>query len=272
MTRKSLKLVLIAVAIYAVAMGAVYLRQEQLLFYPSKLTASYPLNHAKDVTEVAIEVDGAVLSALHLRSPNSKRVALFFHGNAGNLAHWFEDVSVYREAGVDLLMVDYRGYGKSTGQIDGQEQLVADAAAAWRYLSAVSPDKELVLIGQSMGSGVAAQLAARIESGALPQPKSLKLALISPFESLQQLVWEKVPWVLPAVLRYPLRTDLAIARLKSPIHILHGVGDTLIPVAHAERLVAQRPGTQLVKIDGAGHNDLHQFSSFRTQLKSFLSD
>ena len=266
-----MKLALIAGAIYAVAMAAVYLRQEQLLFYPSKLTASYPLNHAKDVTEVVIEVDGAVLSALHLRSPNSQRVALFFHGNAGNLAHWFDDVSVYREAGVDLLMVDYRGFGKSTGEIDGQEQLVADAAAAWRYLSGVSPNKELVLMGQSMGSGVAAQVAAQIESGTLPQPKSLQLVLISPFESLQQLVWEKAPWVLPAVLRYPLRTDQAVNLVKSPVYILHGAGDTLIPVSHAERLAARRPGTKLVKIDGAGHNDLHQSSGFRALLSGVLS-
>ena len=122
-------------ALYGTAIAWVSLRQESLLFYPAPL----PPEHAfalPDVHEVSVDVGGARLSALHLRLPDPKGVVFFLHGNAGNLSTWFTGSAFYRRANYDLFMVDYRGYGKSTGRIDSEEQLRADVRKVW---DAVAP-------------------------------------------------------------------------------------------------------------------------------------
>ena len=119
-----------AVAAYALLLAWVYWRQESLLFQPEPLAPGHMFG-LPDVREVRIDVDGATLSALHLKLPQPRGVVFFLHGNGGNLATWFTNSDFYRKANYDLFMIDYRGYGKSSGRIEGEAQLRADVRAAW---------------------------------------------------------------------------------------------------------------------------------------------
>jgi uncharacterized protein len=189
-------------------------------------------------------------------------VVFFLHGNAGNLDSWFVNADFYRRLNFDLFMLDYRGYGKSSGRIESQAQLEADVRAAWAGIAPRYAGLRRVLIGRSLGSALAAGLAAQV------QPELT--VLVSPYESLAALAAEHYRWVPQALLRYPLRTDDAVARIKSPLLLVHGEQDTLIEPKHSERLQQLAPHAERVLIKGAGHNDLQQFPAYLDALATRL--
>ena len=200
--------------------------------------------------ETWIEVPGARLHALHLRLPKPDGVVYYLHGNAGHLQSWFVNVDFYRRANHDLLMLDYRGFGKSSGRIRSEAELQADVAAAWAHVAPRYAGLRRVFFGRSLGSGLAAKLAAEV------QPELT--VLVSPYLSVTELARQHYPWVPGAVLRYPLRTDLVLPRIEGRVQLLHGERDRLIPSWHSLRLQSLRPGTELLLLPGADHNDLHR--------------
>jgi pimeloyl-ACP methyl ester carboxylesterase len=248
---------------YAALLGALYVGQEKLLFHPRTLPADHRFNAGADVHEVFIDVPGARLHALHLRLPDPDGVVFYLHGNAGHLQSWFVNTAPYRRANLDLFMLDYRGFGKSGGRIESEAQLQADVRAAWQHVAAAYEGRHRVMIGRSLGTGLVAGLAAEV------QPELT--VLISPYESIAALAGEIYPWVPGALLRYPLRTDLALPRIRGPVLMLHGDQDTTIPVDHSQRLLALAPNARRVVIEGAGHNDLQSFDAYRQALAEALA-
>ncbi len=252
----------LAVAIYAAALVLLWFGQERLLFQPTPLAASHPLAREPDVHERFVEVPGARLSLLELRLPDPKGVVFFLHGNAGNLESWFVNADFYRRANFDLVMLDYRGYGKSSGRIASEAQLHGDVSAVWQQVAPRYAGKRVVFLGRSLGTGLAATLAAQ-------SPPDLTL-LVSPYESMVALARTHYPWVPGALLRYPLRTDEQIGRIRGPLVLLHGELDTLIPPAHSEALRLRAPQARLVLVPGGGHNDLQQFDSYLQAVTAAL--
>jgi pimeloyl-ACP methyl ester carboxylesterase len=246
-------LAVIAVAALLGLAAVVYLRQEALLFFPEPLPADYAFG-LPDVAEVRIEVEGATLSALHLKLPHPKGVVFFLHGNAGNLANWFVKAPFYRQANFDLFMLDYRGYGKSTGRIQSEVQLRDDVAAAWRQLAPGYRSLRTVFYGRSLGTALAAGLAAQV------QPDLT--ILVSPYWSMTELAHLHYPLLPTALLRYPLRTFQDITRIQGPVLLIHGERDPLIPFDHSVRLQALARNAQVVRIEGAAHNDLQEFDQY----------
>jgi alpha-beta hydrolase superfamily lysophospholipase len=254
--------VLAMALLYAALLALVWWQQERLIFLPSKLPAEHRFDVGADVHEAWVEVPGARLHALHLRNANPRGVVFFLHGNAGNLESWFTNADFYRRLNLDLFMLDYRGYGKSSGRIDSQAQLEADVRAAWASIAPRYAGLRRVVMGRSLGSALAAGLAAEV------QPELT--VLISPYESMAALAAEHYRWVPQALLRYPLRTDLALARVKSPLLLVHGERDDLISPQHSERLLRLAPHAQRALIAGAGHNDLQQFPAYLEALATRL--
>ena len=261
--RALLGLTLLASLLVLLAWGALWLWQERLLFQPTRLVASHPLSIAPDVHERWVDVPGARLSVLELRLAAPKGVVFFLHGNAGTLASWFVNTELYRQAGFDLVMMDYRGYGKSTGRIVSEAQLHADVLAVWQQAGARYQGKPIVLLGRSLGSALAVELARQL------QP-SLTV-LVSPYSSMRALARQHYPWVPGALLRYPLATDALISQLRGPLLLLHGDQDRLIPLAHSQTLLRLAPAARLVVIEGADHNNLHSFERYRLALHQALT-
>jgi len=252
----------IAVTGLLVLVALVYLRQEALIFQPEPLPADYAFG-LPDVKEVRIQVDGATLSALHLQLLHPKGVVFFLHGNAGNLASWFVNSEFYRQANFDLFMLDYRGYGKSTGRIRSEAQLRSDVAAAWRAVAARYQGLRKVVYGRSLGTALAAGLAAQI------QPDMT--ILVSPFWSMAELGRAHYPLLPSALLRYPLQTFKDIARVQGPVLLIHGDRDRLIPFDHSVRLRALTQNAQLVLVHGAAHNDIQDFDQYRLTILDRLA-
>jgi len=253
--------------LYAVVLTLLWWRQESLLFLPTPLPAHYRLATEPDVHEETVAVDGAQLSVLHLRLPNPKGVVFFLHGNAGNLASWFTNTAYYRAANYDLVMPDYRGYGKSTGRITGAQQLRDDVRAVWNGIAARYQGRRVVLYGRSLGTGLAADLAEQLsKEGRAPD----LTVLVSPYASLRELMAEFYPWVPTALLRYPLDTARHLPNVDGQVLLLHGERDTLIGLDHARRLQRLAPRARLVVVPGAGHNDLQEYPLYRDELRKAL--
>lgn len=161
-------------------------------------------------------------------------------------------------------MLDYRGYGKSTGSIRSEAELNADVRAAWDIIAPRYRDMPIVIYGRSLGTGLAAKLAADVD----PQ----LLILVSPYSSMTAAAKEAYPYAPEWLLKYPLRTDEVIGRVKSPIVILHGDQDQRIALAHSERLAAlAHAPLELVVVHGAGHNDIHRFPAYLDALAARLT-
>lgn len=260
--RLLLGLALSALLLYGALLAWLYWQQERLIFMPEPLPAAHRFEFGPDVQEHAVEVSGARLSVLQLRLPQSRGVVFFLHGNAGNLQGWFGRADFYRAAGYELVMLDYRGYGKSSGRIESEAQLHADVRAVWHALAPRYAGLPRVILGRSLGTALAARLSAEL------RPELT--VLVSPYLSMGALMAEHYPFVPAALLRYPLDTGADLARQRGPVLLLHGERDALIPLAHSERLQALAPGARLQRIAGAGHNDLQDFDAYWRALRQAL--
>jgi len=247
--RSAAALVTLCGIAYVVVVASLYARQETLIFPAIPLPADH--RYAFDVPheEFRIPVDGATLDAVLFRQPDPRGLVFFLHGNRGNLGTWTSGLDLYRRTGYDLFIVDYRGYGRSSGRIESEAQLHADVRAAFDAVAPRYTGKPVVIYGRSLGTGLAVRLARDVT------PRLL--VLVSPYTSLVEAGLRRYPFVPAFLMKYPIRTDAMIGEVKSPVLLLHGTDDRLIPPADSvalRRLV--RSPVELVLVDGAGHADI----------------
>lgn len=256
-----------ALACYGLLLAFLWWRQESMLFYPVPLPADHRLAAAPDIVERTVDVPGARLSVLHLQRPGARGVVFFLHGNAGNLQGWFSDADFYREAGYDLVMPDYRGYGKSTGRIASARELREDVRAVWAQVAAQYHGRKVVLYGRSLGTGLAAELAQELSARGRPPDLTV---LVSAYTSFRALAREFYPWVPGRLLRYPLETESFLPRIAGPVLLVHAENDRLIGVHHLQRLRQVLPAAQVLVVPGADHNDLQESPVYRDGLRRAL--
>ncbi len=255
-------LVIIAV-LYLVVCVVLYRSQERLIFFPERLPADHRYSFPTSFREITWQADGATLHALHFTVDRPKGVILYLHGNAGSLRSWGHVASSFVERGYDVLIPDYRGYGKSTGTITHERILLEDALVAYTHLREEYADDQIILYGRSLGTGLAVYLAT------LHPPKMVILE--TPYVSLRELATRQFPFVPPMLLKYPLRTDRWISAVTSPVYLLHGTRDELIPHSASERLLPLITSEhELFSIPGGGHNDLAGFPEYQAALDRIL--
>jgi len=241
-----------AAGAYAVLLTAVWLFQAQLLYFPSvdRGNPATPASLRFAFESVRIPTpDGETLDAWYVPAPRARGAALFLHGNAGSIAHRLDWLPLFRELAFDTLLIDYRGYGKSTGR-PSEEGTYADAQAAWDYLTrrrGFAP-KRIAVFGESLGGAVAADLASRTAPGAL--------ILMSTFTSVPDLAAELYPW-LPAraLARFDYDTLGKLGAIASPVLIAHSRDDEIIPFRHGERLFEAANEPKVFLELAGGHNE-----------------
>ena len=256
-------LLLAAPAVYILLCSGLYFQQNELIFRPEVLAADFRFSFPQSFREVNVPVDGANLNALHFTVAQPRGVVLFFHGNAGSLRRWGEVAESFTGRGYDLFAFDYRGYGKSSGKIKTERQLHDDADRIYAYLRERYPAENIIVYGRSLGSGIAAQLAVR------HTPKILILE--TPYFSLKDLTASIYPYVPSFLLKFPLRTDLALPQVKSPVYLIHGTRDAVIPYPSSERLLPLiASAKEMVTIPDGEHNGLRLTPTYNAALDRFL--
>jgi uncharacterized protein len=239
-----------ALCLYVALAITVYLTQRSLMYFPDRVRVAPAQAGLPEAEEVALLAsDGVSSLAWHVAPRRDMPVILYFHGNGGSLAHRVARFRKLVTAGIGLVALEYRGYGGLTGS-PSEAGLVADATAAYAFAAARYPVSQLVAWGESLGSGVAVALAADKPLG--------RLILEAPFTSALA-VGQLHYWYLPVrlLMKDQFRSDARIARITTPLLILHGVQDRIVPYAMGEHLfdLANKP-KHIVRFLDAGHEDL----------------
>jgi fermentation-respiration switch protein FrsA (DUF1100 family) len=268
MSPRTIKVICICVSIFAglylIAYGIACSSQAKLIFQNVKLPPDYRYEQDGSSEINLVTSDRETINALYY-DKKSTRVIVYFHGNSGNCARWQSVARNLSERyAVNVLLIDYREYGKSTGTLS-EKGLYYDADAAYEYcISRGFTGKNIVVYGRSIGTAIAVDLAARKSIGAL--------VLESPFSNMRTLAREKIPSLSPGF-KFEFQFDSIdkIDKINAPILIFHGTEDTLIPISHS-RALYEKTGkrAQLVEIQGAGHNDISGFLQYEKNLGIFL--
>ena len=200
--------------------------------------------------EINIPFEGGAINGLKFSAAEPKGAILFFHGNFGDVSGWGAYGADFAALGYDFYIFDYPGYGKSDGKISSQRQLFASADAMSRYVLAQHSPSKLAMIGYSIGSGIAAQQAAKWNAA--------RLILLAPYFSFERLAHEKIPFVPKFLIRYKIPTAKFLQATRgTQITLIHGSADELIPVHHSYDLAGSlKAGDLFYEIAAAPHNGL----------------
>lgn len=262
-----LAIVITILAVYLVISIALYYLQDYMLFKPEKLPKDFQFDYENQCTkEYNLETrDGAVINGLRFfPKGKSKGVVLYLKGNSKSIKGWGKFAVDFTRHGYDVLMVDYRGFGKSTGR-RSQKAIKRDLQLIYNKLKELTSESHIILYGRSLGSGFAAKLAS------MNHPKML--ILDAPYYSLTKVTARYAPFMpLSLLLKYPLPTYKWLKYVQCPIHIIHGTHDKLIPHRTSIKLSLVNPKlTKLHTVIGGGHKNLNNFESYHSMLDDILN-
>ena len=267
MALKILKIIFVLIAgLYILILVLAFTFQDKFIFFPQKLDKDYRYNLSDNDKEVFIPTsDGNLINGILYHRPDNQYVVLYFHGNGGSLDSWQMISEEILPQNCDLLVIDYRGYGKSTGSFS-EKGFYDDAHSAYSFLikEGYNPG-QIIAYGRSLGTGVATELATT--------EKVKALILESPYTSFPALAAEKMPYLLPGLfMRYKLNTLKRAGQLKVPVLILHGTDDELIPCSNSQKIYAAITSPKkLLLIAGGGHNNLSRFPGHFEGIRNFIS-
>ena len=237
----------------------------KIIFRPDKLSRDYSFKFDQPFDEYFIPVTKEVeINALLFRSGTKpKGLLLYFHGNKDNLQRWGTYASDFTQLGYDVLMMDYRGYGKSGGK-PGEQEMYHDAALIFQWAQQTFSYPNIIFYGRSLGSAIASNLAVMAEPDLL--------ILETPFDELWGVVY---PVFLPTIYlvkpKYQFSNADHIRLVKCKKLLIQGSSDWVVPLSSALRLKPfLKPGDEFVIIEGGGHNNLHDFPEYQRALKRAL--
>jgi hypothetical protein len=243
MRRWALRILAALTFVYAAAVGGLYAAQDRFI-YPAPQTRHAPAPGF--AAQTLTTGDGLALQA-HWRAPDAGRPTIvFFHGNGGSLALAAQETQGFAAQGYGVLLVEYRGYGGNPGS-PSEDGFYRDGRAAMAFLSREGiASARTVIVGHSLGSGTASQMAQEFAPAAL--------ILLAPFTSLPDVAAGAMPFV-PARWLVSARFEnvAKVPGLKLPVLIAHGTADSVVPFALGERLAKAAPRATFRAVPGSGH-------------------
>ena len=225
----------------------------RLIFFPSADLERTPRDLGLSYENILFQVKNNIrLHGWFLPREKPRYALLFLHGNAGNISDRLEKARGWVHRNVSVLLLDYRGYGKSQGQIKHGDDLIKDGEAAVKWLCEKKnySSDQIILYGESIGAVPAIELASR--------EKFKAIILEAPFTYIKELAKKHYGMAPDFMLQdFLMDNESKISGLKSPIFILHGTEDEVVPFEMGNRLFQKAPAPkQFLAISGAHHNDI----------------
>jgi pimeloyl-ACP methyl ester carboxylesterase len=249
---------------YAVLIAIVYFVQERFIFKPEKLKANFQYKYDVPFKELFFDVaPGVSINGLHFTVDKPLGLILYFHGNSRSIKGWAKYAKDFFRYQYDVVLVDYRGFGKSTGK-RSEHEMLNDMQFVYDTLAVQYTEHHIIVYGRSLGSGFAAKIAS--------DNKPRYLILDAPYFSFTKAIERFLP-ILPIrfLLRFHLRTDKWIKHVNCHTYILHGTKDWLIPISNSEKLQSLSPRKiTLIRIHGGGHNNLPTFNEYHNFIRDIL--
>ena len=249
---------------YIALAAVIYLVQERFIFKPEKLHAGFEYKYDVPFKELFFDVKkGVSINGLHFTVDKPHGLILYFHGNTRSIKGWAKYSKDFTRYGYDVVLVDYRGFGKSTGK-RSEHDMLNDMQFVYNALASQYTEQHMIVYGRSLGSGFAAKVAS--------ENKPRYLILDAPYYSFTNAIKRFLP-ILPVrfLLRFHLRTDQWMKQVRCHTYILHGTKDWLLPIINSEKLQLLNPSKiTLIRIHGGGHNNLPTFNEYHNFIRDIL--
>lgn len=241
----------------------IYRYQHKLIFFPEVLPRDFVFTFNYPFEEIFLKTeDNSEIHGLFFHAKKPKGVVLYFHGNAGSLRTWGQISENFLPFGYSILIMDYRGYGKSSGSLS-EKKLLRDSQTAYDFLKSKVDEKKIIIYGRSIGTGVAVYLATRTN------PRMLILE--SPFTSLVEIAKFHYPFLPSFLLKFRFFSNEWIGNIQCPAYLFHGAEDAIIPIRFGENLAKMNPGkVKFIRISHGGHNDLSEFPEYWENLRDII--
>jgi len=266
--RAARDIALIVLGVYAVVCAVLYLIQSRLVYFPAREIDATPGQlHLPFEERMLAASDGVKVSAWYVPADGALGTVLFCHGNGGNISHRLDTIWTWNRLGMNVLIFDYRGYGKSEGK-PSEKGTYLDAEAAWRHLIArrgASPDR-IIIHGRSLGGAVAARLAR--------DHTPTGLILESTFSSVPDMAAKLYPMFPVRLLsRFEYATAEYVAGVKCPVLVIHSPEDDIVPYPLGRRVFEAAKGPKrFVRIRGSHNTGFMESDDVYTPaLREFLS-
>lgn len=245
----------------------IYFFQHKFFFHPEKLSPDFKFAYDNlKAEEKTVETEpGAKINYLHFHVDEPKGVVIYLKGNTKSIKGWGKFAIDFTRLNYEVIMMDYRGFGKSTGKRT-VEAMKRDSQFIYDLAKQEFSEDKIVVYGRSLGSGFAARLAAK------NNPRLL--ILTSPLYSLLRTIHRYLPF-MPAkpFLRYNIPTFHYLKNVRCPIKIIHGSDDGLVPINTAIDLSEINPKlTRLYVILRAGHINIHQFEEYHHVMEEIFEE
>jgi fermentation-respiration switch protein FrsA (DUF1100 family) len=265
--KRIMNLAIIVLVFYLAFLVTIYFVQDKMIYFPEREILITPKDIGLEYEDVSLQTkDNVTITGWYIPSEPEKGVLLFCHGNAGNISHRLESISIFHGLGLSVLIFDYRGYGNSEGK-PSERGTYLDAESAWKYLLEVkqtSPDR-IIVFGRSLGAAIAADSALR--------RRPAGLILESSFLSVPEMGKKYYPWIPVKLLsKYDYSTIDKITSITCPKLIIHSADDEIVPFEHGKALYEKAPQPrEFLHIKG-GHNEGFLLSGdlYREGLKKFV--
>ena len=250
--------------VYIVYLTIIYFNQQNMVFRASGLPKNHIFNFYSDFDEVLMPTtDNKNLHGLLFKIPNPKGLIFYLHGNKGNVDMWGNSAIIYNTMGYDIFYLDYRGFGKSEGAIIDEKQVHEDVATAYKQVTKDYKKKNTIIIGYSIGTGLATYLATNQEHK--------KLVLQAPFYNFTEFTGPLAPGFPDFMKKFQFQNNLHLQKITTPIYIFHGTNDKLIPIENSVRLQKLQPNSAILYcLEGQNHVGINQNEVFIEKMKEIL--
>lgn len=263
MRKRIITLTKIIFGLYIILCTVVYFIQEDLIFFPEKLDKNFEFEFNGVYEELTFTTnDGVKLNGLLFKSTQSKGLIFYLHGNAGSLNTSALIAKTYTGLGYDIFMIDYRGFGKSEGDISEQAQLFSDNQIVYDELKKSYKEEDILILGYSIGTGMATKLAS------MNKPK--RLILQAPYYSLVDMMKKKYPYIPTFILKYRFETKEYLKKCDMPITIFHGKQDQVIYHGSSVKLMADFDKINLFTLKNQDHFYITRNEQYLLELKKIL--
>jgi len=246
--------------IYAVVMVGLYFIQDKLLFLPDQLSDDY--QYRKGVEHQIPVADGLDISAYYHKSADAKGVIIYLHGNKGSIRRCMRQADMLNGQGYDILMPDYRSYGKSRGKIESEAQMLSDMQKVYDHALTMYDESQIVIMGYSMGSGMASYLAAEND----PQ----QLFLVAPYKSLVDVIWRRFPLIPSFLIKFHFSSFDFLQKVICPITVFYATDDTVIPAASSLSLREANKAVDYHELKNTSHRGAIFHGKIREELSRKL--